>query len=413
MASICLVCRGARSFNKGIHLSWCIIALLSLLTWILAAVTLPTSLILFEVCDASNLFINNATFFNQTFDKFLPAEVTESASSPISGVTANNLVTTSNTEDDKDSSNKTITKARTVLYNCLFAEQNLLAILNVSDTIGIFNNVMHPMDVVSDLTGTVAVNSVQIPLQQSSVSSYQTGKTPDAVDVTTDLATLNGLTSKISDSCTTVQDTWVLASSLCTADMGTALASGDVETTNVDSKTCIGLDVWKGKDITKRYTSTQFPSTCAAIGGSDRLTYVRTFVNNFVSDRTTATTLFTNLANKLNTISTDNDNFIKSAQSATSSYPGLRSVTTDWYTAISDPEEGVFYNSKCTFVRESIQDLRDTMCTGFIVSLFQSAVAIVIISFMSTLSFLMLFCLAKRFVVPEAGKKGTAKYAYN
>ena len=412
MASICLVCRGARSFNKGVHLSWCIIALLSLLTWILAAVTLPTSLIMFEVCDASNLFINNPTFFNQTFDKFLPAEVSGSTSSPLSGVTIIGGATSSNSEDEDDS-NKSIAKARNVLYNCLFAEQNLLAILNVSDTIGIFNNVMHPMDTVADLTGTVTVNSVQIPLQQSSVASYKAGTVSDAIEVTADLDTLNSYTNKKSESCTTVQDTWVLSSTLCTSSMGTTFISADSETTNVGSATCIGLDAWKGKDITQRYTSLQYPTTCTAVGGTDKLTYVQKFVKNFIDDRETVSTLFTKLENKLDSISTDNDKFITSAKIATSEYPDLRTATTDWYTAISDPKEGVYYNSQCTFVKESIQDLHDTMCTGFIVSLFQSAVAIVVISFMSTLAFLMLFCLAKRFVVPQPGKKGSQKYASN
>ena len=80
------------------------------------------------------------------------------------------------------------------------------------------------------------------------------------------------------------------------------------------------------------------------------------------------------------------------------------------YNALANPTDGLLANSNCTFIKESLNDIRDSMCVGFTTSVFETSIAMIVISFMSYFGMFSLFCLAKKFLATD---KVPATQRYN
>ena len=383
LTSIFLVCCGAKFFNKCVHLSWCALGLLMLLGFVLSTVALPLSVLLSEGCEVADKVIVNPTFFNETFDKFI------------------------------GTSNSNSQEAKSTIYRCLYGDGSVLGEFHIQNTLDQFNQIFTYLDETANLTEYVqqVPDSVTIPINQALISEFQTGLLPDAQITVQDLLKLNALTNKNSNKCTQVTDTWVLNSANCTSSFGTVLTSADAANFNLNSPTCIGLDVWGNKDITQRYNTNTFPtSSCENIGGTPANLYLQNFVNRFMTSRQEVNTIFTQVSSDLDSVSARNAEFMTSVKNITNTFVPIINTTRTMYNALANPTDGLLANSNCTFIRESLYDIRDTMCVGFTASVFQTSIAMIVISFMSYFGMFSLFCLAKKFL---ATGKAPASQRYN
>jgi len=69
---------------------------------------------------------------------------------------------------------------------------------------------------------------------------------------------------------------------------------------------------------------------------------------------------------------------------------------------LNDPETGIVPNLNCTIFGSDLRRLYNNFCTGFIVSLYQAALCIVLASIFSFFGVFFIFCLAKRLIIPDA-----------
>jgi hypothetical protein len=113
---------GIRIFTKLIHISWCGIIVLAVVGWALAAVLTPTTMALFEGCDVGNRVLSNATFFNETMDKFVVYNTT-----------------TGNKTDDGQ-------MVADLLYRCYYGDGDVIDQLNLTQVFQVFRNVFEPLD---------------------------------------------------------------------------------------------------------------------------------------------------------------------------------------------------------------------------------------------------------------------------
>ena len=215
--------------------------MVTILTWILATVLLPASIALIEVCEAGDQFIANPVFFNQTFDKFLPADVSNDDG------TNEVVLVDSDKSNSQQTTNQTIQKARNTLYSCLFADDDILDIFGLHSSLDIINSILTSMDSVADLTQTstyTVPDSTAIPLQQAYVTQVLNGQVSDATQVT-----IRSVNSQ--QTCQHCHETHALplktlgfSSSTTCPSTATVFASSNTANYNVGSQTCIGYDQW-------------------------------------------------------------------------------------------------------------------------------------------------------------------------
>jgi len=242
------------------------------------------------------------------------------------------------------------------------------------------------------------------------VGNYKSGLISDADATTTDLKKLNRYTNSGTYGCTSIDDTWILNSGLC-RNMGTVFQSSSADDFNLNNPTCIGFDAWgssSSHDISNRYTTTTYPSSCGQIDGGAAATTLDNFVSRFITSRSDVSSIFTNVQSRLNTVSTTNSNFmsqVKNAATHIDASSGPRKTVAPVYARLGHPKTGILPNGNCKWVKASLGTFQDVMCERFITGIFQSTVVIIIASFLALFGTLTLFCLAKRFLIKE-GQKG-------
>ena len=394
IGSIMLVRCGRKWFNKAIYGSCFCLTLLMILGWALSAVLFPTGIVLIEGCEVSEKFQTDPTFYNQVFDKFL--------SSP------------------------NYTQTRNILYNCLFEDGDVLTEIDIRKYFDGHQQLFDGLESTYTLTavdGATIADSTVIPEEQTLVSNYKTGLVSDADATTTDLKKLNKYTNSDTNSCTNIDDTWVLNSELCTSSKGKVFQSSDAADYNLYSATCLGFDSnsWgygsSAKDITQRYTTTSFPQpSCGKIDGSNADSTLDTLVDRFATSRDDVNTIFGDVQTSLSSVATANSNFmsaIKSANDNIDATNGPRKTVAPVYAKLGDPTTGILPNGNCKWVKASLNTFQDVMCDRFITGVFQATIVIIISSFIALFGSLMLFCLAKKILLD--GKKGQehAKARYN
>jgi len=240
-------------------------------------------------------------------------------------------------------------------------------------------------------------DSVTIPKWQDVVDKTGAYKTADSSITTDALAKLTGETT---NSCSNVDDTWVFHNSLCKSAMGTALLSSETATSHRGSATCIGLDQWHGFS-TSRYISSNFPAACSGFTYTD----VNTFANNWRTNRDDIDDIFTsgvnNLHDTLATIATDNTAFVSKVYDITDPIKLIDNEIHDLYDVLADPEDGLFANVQCDFVGVGLRMVSNAMCVGFISSIYQTSVVIIIVSMFAFFATFFVFCTAKRAIIHD------------
>ena len=350
--------------NKILHLCWCLIGLITLLSWILAAILYPVSIATSESCDIAIDSLNDQDVLNKALAN-LPEGMSD-----LSGV----------------------------LNTCLFGDGDILGQFGVTEQLALFDEIFSNLDIldqVLDVDATSAPASQTIPPQQTIVTKTKSGLITDSSYTTQDLANLNKIVNQDSTSCTTLHDTWTLNMAAC-SNMGTIFHSTDGNTFNQPSATCLGYDQWMASshDITLRYT-TQF-SSCSA----GAVTTARNFVNKFVTNRNSINTAFTAVNNDLTIVASKYTLFSNELFNALQTFKALKQSLVNVKDSLIGQEEGLLPNSNCKFVAVGIRNVVNATCIGFVSRVFEATIVLIIVAFMMTVSTLSIFCLAKRLNLP-------------
>jgi len=119
LTSIMFVCCGAKAFNKGVYGTWFMIGFLMLVGWLAATAIFGMTIVVLESCDVGDGALKSSEFFNKTFNYL------ESAF-------------------DIDDSN--YNKTRDALYTCIHGDGDLAKEYNLTDTVGIFDQIFDQVD---------------------------------------------------------------------------------------------------------------------------------------------------------------------------------------------------------------------------------------------------------------------------
>jgi len=354
-------------FNKLLHLNWCIVIIFTIFCWILATFFLPSSIVMLEACGVVDLSLHDKEYFEKVFDQFFDGD----------------------------------NQAKDIAFTCLYGDGKALNTLELDDKIDY-------LDTISDEIGKVdkhipldegysSLNpppAVSIPFQKWYLYAVYDGRIPDSEITETQLYTLNQYVS----SCTAVQDTWMINSANCTADSGKYTMSSP-DTYDIPNPTCIGLNVWT-KDAASRYNPTNYPDGCGTV---DR-TQVLNYVNGFVQHRAKVKDLirgsgssimdyFDEVEKTHRIFAIDIMEFVEKIIEVKDDFAELKD-------AIIGEESGLIPNTNCKFVKTDLNNLFRGMC-GFAATFYQTAIVMIVTSFMAFISVIMVFCLAKKFSSPE------------
>jgi len=375
LLSITFVCRGVKGFNKGIHASWCILGLLMLIGWIVTTAVFAGTVVVSETCDVGSGITQDPAFFNKTFGYL-------------------------NTVFDINDSD--FNKTRDVLYYCFYGEGDLASELNILKNAEDFNQIFSTIDRFSTLAAFTLYtlpSSATTSALISGLNQISAGTVPDSAQYTLkDLQRLNEFTNSDQNSCTTVNDLWVLNSQSCTASSGTKFTETSSADFNLNSDTCIGYNVWEisGDNIENRYTADQFPEgTCGQVNGQAMYSYVQRYVESLAQNRAETETVVDRLLQDLGNIDDLNNQFKSATQAIPFQINSLNTLVASIYTGLTDAN-GLINNAQCKWIRNDFEILLDETCTGLGANMFQITIVYLVLSFGTLLGTMMLFCVAKR-----------------
>jgi len=392
LLSITFVCCGAKAFNKGVHVSWCTLGLLMLLGWLVTTAIFAVTIVVSEGCDVGNGVIQDPAFFNKTFGYL---------------------------DTVFDINDSDFNRTRDVLYTCFHGDGDLATQFNLTSNLAYFDQIFSTVNTFSSLATTALAalpSSMTTSVLRSGLNQISAGTVPDSSQFTiNDIQLLNGFTRSDTNPCTTVNDAWVLNSQTCDSSLGTTFTEGSSATFNLNSDTCIGYNVWEitGDNIENRYTTDQFPTaTCPEISGQAMYLYVQGYIESLARNRAETETVVNRLLQDLDNIDDLNNQFNNQTQAFPTAIKSLNSTVASIYRELTGPN-GVISTSNCQFVRSDFEILLDETCTGLGATMFQITIVYLILSFATLFGTMMLFCLAKRFVVRTKDEKIHQMYAKN
>lgn len=364
-------------FTKILHFSWCIINLMTLFGFLIATLTLPVSIIVVESCEIFQLTLNDQDFFETVTDKLFSG----------------------GSSDAKD-----------ILNTCFYGSGKALDELGLTEDLNFFDTIYVELDKVNTLINFDTYGSANpppslvIPVQQTLVNNVLSGVIPDKDTTATDLARLNQGTNTAYYSCISLKDMWMLGSTACTDSSYLTFASGDSETANLPGKTCLGFDNWGSKDITVRYTTTYFPTSCT----NPDLTTVQAFVNGFVANRNKVTSYFNAIKTDLGNVATAQHDFAVEVGSYLDSLRAVRNQVASLKDSLIGETNGLIPNTNCKFVGNDLRKLQVAMCASLGSSMYQASVCMIIMAVMSFLGTIFTFILAKRFSIKPDNQRAVS-----
>lgn len=362
-----------------------------LVGWIVTTAIFAVTIVVSEGCDVGNGVMESPAFFNKTFGYL-------------------DTVFDINDADFK--------KTRDVLYTCFHGDGDLARQFNLTSNLAYFDQIFSTVDEFSALaTASLAAlpTSMTTSVLRSGLNQISEGTVPDSSDFTIrDVQLLNGFTRSQTNPCTTLDDAWVLNTETCDESLGTPFTESSSATFNLNSATCIGYNVWEisGDNIGNRYTTEQFPAICGQIGGQDMYLYVQGYVESLARNRAETETVVNRLLQDLDNVDNLNTQFNNQTEAFPKSIKALNASVANIYTGLTAPD-GVINTSNCQFIRDDFEILLDETCTGLGATMFQITIVYLILSFATFLGTMMLFCLAKRFVVRTKDEKIHQMYAKN
>jgi hypothetical protein len=296
--------------------------------------------------------------------------------------------------------------AQDTIYTCLHGSGNILEKLGVKEQLGYFDTIFEQLDKAKDYfpssRGTIP-DSVTIPINKDLVTKTKTGIYPDSATSTERLVSLTARTkASASGACVSgIEDTWLFNSLNCTdGSYGNTYRFADGDAGGIPNPTCVGLNEYAGRNIGARYLASHY-ATCPQVNSQNQDVYVRSFVNNFLTQRTQVTSLMGTLETKINTIQTKNTQFMDALFQITAPFDSINGNIRQLHSALADKQNGILANAKCTFIKTGLKNFYNAMCVGFISSIYQTAVCIIIVSMFAFFGTFFVFCFAKRAVIPE------------
>jgi len=373
--SIVFVYRGAKAFNKGVHASWCTLGFFMLVGWLVTTLIFAVTVIVSESCDVGNGITKDPVFFNKTFGYI------------------------DNAFDIEESD---FNRTRDVLYTCFHGDGDLAKELNLSSNVADFNQIFTTVDEFSTLAsntiGSLPASAAALVFR-AYLNQIKAGTIPDSAQYTApDLLILNALTRSDTNPCTSVKDAWVLNSQTCTSSLGNTFTSQSSATYNLNSKTCIGENMWTaaGNNIDNRYTSSQFPEFgCPPIGGQAMYRYVQRYVRSLAKNRAQTNVAVNRILQDLDKIDVLNNEFKAGTQAVPTEIQSLNAIVVSLFSELTAPN-GIINTVNCKFVRNDFEILLDNACTGLGGNMYQITMVYLVLSFATLAGVSMLFLLAKR-----------------
>jgi len=388
LLSIVLFYLGVSWVRRVIHFSWCMLGLLMTFTWVLATILWAASLAVNDVCRTADLLIADPEVYNATADKFFPEPE--------------------------------YAYAKSLLYTCLHGDGDILRTLGEREQLAPFESIFLGLANTANLTESVQTvpDSIVIPQKQFEVSQIEAGFVSDDPLTNTDLAKLNSFTHSESNSCTQVEDTWILNSGNCTANLGAIFASSSAAGFNVGNPTCISFDAWGTKQIDVRYNTNTFPQpTCGLIEGDDADIGLTNYVDSFVTHRQNVATVFGNVQTGLTGVETANAEYMDAITAATANTAPVRDQTSQIYPYLGSPETGILPNSYCGFLVETFEWVEDQACVRLLPGIYRQMITLLVAAFMGLFLLPFLFCFSKRLLQKkkqdksiEMGRQGVGMY---
>jgi len=354
-------------FNTLVHLGWCLIYILTMLGFLLAVLTYPLSVVMIEACQVVDAVLNNDAYFEKTMDTAGPDGV-----------------------------------ARDAIFTCVRGDGNILDQFDIQSQMGYFDTIFDNLNSISgsfDIDATTPMPSFVIPFQYDLIDGFTTGRYIDATATGQDLGLLNFKVDHDSTSCTMMEDVWALNSLNCTSDKGTKFVNADSDASNAGSPTCIGFDQWNLHNINNRYTVGTFGCLASDVSTA------QTLVSRFVTARGQVNTIMTSVKSDMDNINAAHTAFANSFLSVLHKFRDLRDDLLVMQDSITGPDNGIIANANCKFIGTDLSLLTDSMCVGFISSLYQTSIVIIITSFFTMFSMAAIFCLAKRFLAQGKNAK--------
>jgi len=366
-----LLSQKKKGCNKGLHFSWCCLALLNLFFFLLSVILFPLSVVLQDVCDVVNRSIQEPAFYNKTTD-VLGADQ----------------------------------KMKDMAFTCLHSTGDILSYFDVETQLGYFNTIFTSLDAATSITASAngGVNSTLLPQYLDTLNGTKYGKYVDGqLTSNADLSTLNGATSG-SGCDTTIMDTWVFNDMNCSSGV-TKFSSGGTANQNAGSTTCLGFNEWGLTAYvgSARYGSYFNPTSCSArSGGGTYQSWVSTMVNNFKTNRAEVWLLFGEMyQNMTDFIDPKNDDFMGVLYGLTDPFTSIKSTMQTINSTLYDSTNGILTNAKCVWIGNSLRTATNNLCVGLVSSNYQTAVCLAISAFFSLVTILAYFCLAKRNIIEE------------
>jgi len=369
-------------FNKLLHLNWCIVIILTIFCWLLSSFFLPSSIVMLEACGVIDLALNDQPFFENLLAQFFDAGQSD---------------------------------AKDIALTCMHGNGKALETLGLTSEIDNFKSIYDQFDKVKeylpldDPSGSIPP-SVTISLQLWMVEAIKDGVILDSEKTVTQLLNLNKEVNKATASCSamTPRDTWVINSLNCTTDMGTKWLTSSAPTFDIPAATCLGVNDWESTSTlaTSRYTTTNYPDSCS----NPTRDYIQKSVEGFKVHRDTIKTLFTNIQADLdNNVADKFSDFSAKIMEFVDDIKVIKDQMTVIEDALIGETNGIIPNVNCNFIQTDLNNLSQAMCYGFVATLYQTAIVLIVTSFMAFFSTIFVFCIAKKFSSSNSEKKGNDK----
>lgn len=372
-------------FNKLLHLNWCIVIILTIFCWILSTFFLPASVVMLEACGVLDRGINDQTFFTNVMNQVFSEDASQ---------------------------------AKDIALTCMHGDGYALETLGLNESLGYFQTIYDEIDKVNEYIpidgGYSAGNpppSVSITLQQELLQAIYDGLIPDSQTTVAQLTTFNGF---VDSSCSQSNDRWYLNSQNC-SNNGAVFQLSSSNDFDIPRETCIGLDMWNGRAGSSRYTSAVYPDGCNNVNTD----YIQKYVDGFVQHRNNLRNLIkdggaSSIESYMNEIYDKHRIFAAQIMTFVGQVKDVKDDLMGLEDALIGPQNGVIANTNCRFIKTDLNTLQQAMCIGFVATLYQTAIVMIVTSFMAFFSTIFVFCLAKKFSAPENqnGKEGKVNPNY-
>ena len=372
-------------FGKFIHLSWFLIGIFMVICWISATLVFPGTVACVEACEVVHQFLIDPSFANKTMIS-------------VFGASNNSL---------KD----------TILI-CMNASQgSLIQGFAVSDKLGLIDTLNQRLDNSTNLIDERAIpNSISTAELRDVLASIANNTQLDDSRTLVDLNILTDTSSldlQTRTKCANVDDSWVLNNDNCTLlGVSPILSAADSDVFGLGQNLCIPLESWEvpsTRDISTRYTPSVYANCPDITNGNASVVYKRapflqTFVNRFVQNRADVVNLVGQIDVRIDGIDQKANSLLNQTKGLIKEpFTKVKTLVEDLSVIVYDKDNGLLYNTQCSFVTDRIESLNNELCINLIPSIYHTAVALIFGAVMCTILTAALFFMSRKLLSKQTG----------